>query len=699
MVWRKFNPGCPCCDTVSICLIQSNVLDSDADLDDNFTLSDGDSFSYHEAPFEAIQISGADETATANTPHPQSPYPPRVQIEFYGDNIGSQPRIILGGKIVAQVTVGDDCSQLDILNEADDSEICQTLWMPGIDRNEWHRLIVCYDPDTGVVKATVTDLTTSQSYDLSCEYSGDALDATAAFGTGPAHVDNVYVRNFRFWRLWYCGDAPYTEDCHILGDAWDYYYELPDRKYCYQCNTSCEVASDDFTTMDDGDMPCDWDAGGTDWEIASGQATGNGAVCHKWDGTGGSYNVSATFDLGTLATVGDSVTVSLTNGGTTIGLTVTKEAARYKLEWVPSGLTISNSESTEGYSTTQPETVTLRICAGMVCGSGGVESVYKVVTVTGGSVCVSITQPTLSGHVDAGMTAFSIVKSRVMDPDCPECGCSVPCPQCVDGEWPVEWLIELSGVDESPVFDVYDAIEQNCYHLIPYLGIFCTHGATGEEMVIEPSPVRPVPSPRYIDFVGLSGLVNVPVYAESSETCESSITLTQESGQCDEVGDAVGTAVYWECTDPYYNACYWYCYFCGAGYCLDDSYTKSKCGAICYGACCSDITYTVKLQGGTTGDGYPVNGTYLKVELRIGYWGMILDYLGSPPTYHNYFTVRYYYGPVTTPYACSDVSDLELTYLDGGQEFLGYLKGTTWQGDAVFDTDPFAGSTLTLTAL
>jgi hypothetical protein len=445
-MWRKHNPACPCCETESICLIQSNDLTSDADLDNNFTLSDGTKFSYHTAPFDAIQVSAASETATANTPHPQSPYPPRVQIEFYGDNIGSQPRIILGGKIVAQVTVGDDCSQLDILNESDDSEICQTLWMPGIDRNEWHRLIVCYDPDTGVVKATVTDLTTSQSYDLSCEYSGDALDATAAFGTGPDHVDNVYVRNFRFWRLWYCGEPPYTSDCHILGDAWDYYYDLPERQYCYHCNTSCTIASHDFTTMDDGDMPCDWDADATDWEIADGQATGNGEVCHKWDGTGGSYNVSATFDLGHLETQGDSVTVSLTSGDVTHSLTVTRVAGanpgdpdRLKYDWVPTDFDSS-------YGTLEDGSVTLRICSRTVCND--FTTALVPATVTPGAFCVSITQPTMAGHTDAGMTAFSITKSKEMDDDCPECDCKMTCETyCKDAAWPSSWMVELEGLE------------------------------------------------------------------------------------------------------------------------------------------------------------------------------------------------------------------------------------------------------------
>lgn len=432
MSQKKGNPGCPCC-TGSICLIQSNDLASLADLTGNFTLEDKDNFDY-DATLGGIEISAASQTATADTPHPQSPYPPRVRIEFQADTIGGVVRLILGDAIAAQVTIGDDCAQLDILDTSDDSEIISTLYMPGVAIDEWHRLTICYDPDTAIVRATLLDINAAKTYESSGTYAtGGALGRYSAFGTGPSSTGNVYVRNFRYWRLWYCGDSPYTEDCHIEGDDWDYYYELPERTTCYTCTTSCTVVSADFGDYEDGPMPCDWDADATDWEIVSGAATGNGEVCHTFDGTGGHYHVSATFTLGTLTTVGDSVTVSLTNGDTTISLTVTKEAARYKLDWIPSGLTISNGESTEGYLTTQPTSATLRISPGVICGSGG-ESVFKIVTVTAGDICVSITQPTLSGHVDATMTDFTIIKSSETDPACPESECSLPCNLCENNE-------------------------------------------------------------------------------------------------------------------------------------------------------------------------------------------------------------------------------------------------------------------------
>lgn len=467
--FKVANPGNPCCDP---CLIQSTDLTSDKDLTDHFTLADAENFSYHEAPFEAIQVSEAGQLAIASTAHPQSPYPPRVQIEFYGDQIGSQARVVLGGKIVAQVTVGDNCSELDILLESDDSELTPTLTMPYIDRNEWHRLTVCFDPDTGVVKATVTDLTDGFVYNLDATYTGTALTAYAAFGTGPTSADNVYFRNFRFWRLWYCGDAPYTSDCHIEGDDWDYYYELPERKYCFTCLPSCTVVDEDFSEYPDGDMPCDWDAGATDWAVASGAASGNGEVCHKFDTTSGYYSVTAEFDLGQLATAGDSVTVALKIGTTTISLEVLRSpGTTYKLTWTP-------VEFGTDDVFVQPTTVALTIC---------VASLYNDITgewldVTGpivGVPCVSITQPTLAGHVDSALTNLTITKTSTMDANCPTC-CPTECEYCETGTWTSSSAVEIAGLASSGPSNPCGCTAYNGTYYLHGCGTNCRHSYYGD---------------------------------------------------------------------------------------------------------------------------------------------------------------------------------------------------------------------------
>lgn len=283
MAFKKNNPGCPCC--TEVCLIQSNDLTSLADLTGNFTLDDAANFDY-DATLGGIKISAVSQTATAKTPHPQSPYPPRVEIEFYGDNVGSQVRIILGGSIIIQVTVGDGTSDLDILDASDDSELVDTVTCDGVDRDEWHRLTVCYDPDLTNIAAVLYDLSSGTTYQSCTHYpAGGALGRYAAFGTGPAHVDNVYVRNFRYWRLWYCGDSPYTTDCHVDdGGYYDYYYEIPVRTRCYQCGC---------------DYPCDFCDNPDDWPsaaIASISGLSGTVACTNCSDFDGSYYLSPDSD-------------------------------------------------------------------------------------------------------------------------------------------------------------------------------------------------------------------------------------------------------------------------------------------------------------------------------------------------------------------------------------------------------------------
>jgi len=284
------NKPAKCCCT-EICLIQSSALDSDKELTNHFNLEDAGNFSYHGAPFDAIQISASSQTATANTVHPQSPYPPRVQIEFYGDNIGSQVRIILGGAIVVQVTIGDDTADLDILDASDDSELCDTVVCAGIDRNEWHRLIACYNPDTNIVAVYLDDIADTigvNSYESCAFFEGD-MSAYAAFGTGPDHIDNVYVRNFRFWRLWYCGNG--TEDCYELDE---YQGMAPVRIKCFDCRCA---------------NPCEWCKNDTEFPVSAAIEIGNFSeiVCNNCPDFGGGYYIeyfqgrcaiTETFELG-----------------------------------------------------------------------------------------------------------------------------------------------------------------------------------------------------------------------------------------------------------------------------------------------------------------------------------------------------------------------------------------------------------------
>lgn len=263
------------------------------------------------------------------------------------------------------------------------------------------------------------------------------------------------VRKYKYDRLWYCGDPPYTEDCHVLGDDWDYYYNLPPRTICHRCGSpSCIVVSETFsgitgTVGSPGDMPCGWDASATNWGVVDGAATGDGWLCHEYDTTIGdsTYTVTAAFDLGHLEALGDSVSIALRHGSETVTMTFTRVAGvnpgdpdRY-----------SRTTNIPGDSLTYFASLGLagiQICPDLVCfpqyNVGQAASyLYFKRTITPGPVCVSITQPTMSGHEDASLTSLSIVKAYSNeDPQCPQCGCIISCLSC---ENPVNVYVNLGA--------------------------------------------------------------------------------------------------------------------------------------------------------------------------------------------------------------------------------------------------------------
>jgi len=299
-------------------------------------------------------------------------------------------------------------------------------------------------------------------------------------------------------------------DCD--GDYYGYYADECPRTVCHRCGSpSCTVVSESFagiegTEAEPGDMPCGWDAEGTDWGVVDGKATGNGEVCHNYDTTGGSYYVSAEFDFGHLETLGDSVTVSLTHGDRTVSLTYTRVVGQ---PWTVIGYASTNLLTFSGFAAT-PENGTavtfsvggggalpaplvvgttyyirdksgnsvkvaatlggdaidlttnssapvfcddppdryeltsnipgssaqylaemvslpMNICPSLIC----VGTDYVLEVVTPGPVCVSIIQPTLSGHEDASLTSLTITHGySETRPDCPACTCKITCNDC-----------------------------------------------------------------------------------------------------------------------------------------------------------------------------------------------------------------------------------------------------------------------------
>lgn len=459
-----------------------SALDSDEELTSHFNLEDAENFSYHEEPFNAIQVSEAGQIATKTTPHPQPPYPPYAQIEFYGDNIGSQARLIVGGDLVggvldtsnaiaAQVTLGDNCSTLELIDLSDDSPITAPLLMWGIDRNEWHRLTLCYDPDTGNAKATVHSLESGGEtyaifgdYPASPDYSGGPIGAYAAFGTGPTSADNVYFRNFAFYRLWYCGESPYTEDCGSPDD-----YEPPPRTYCFRCDPFCEYWTSDLSV----DSACLWttDSGTLTGDVLS--ATDTAITFNQQLPTRAVNAFSASFAVATdwpdNGVVGDSFTASVGNGAVTATVEIT--AIDPVSKEITCLLTLAGPDAgvlTDSFTWVDGAGVIICVENTVVTAASGSGSTYGQLAAPLASDIISFS---ISSQTDISLTDLwvnALGRVTLSDGTKLECGfCSRPCAYCSDA-FPSGLLVEISGLEafQSLAFDV----EEEAYYCANDLG-------------------------------------------------------------------------------------------------------------------------------------------------------------------------------------------------------------------------------------
>lgn len=467
-LWDK--PAACCCDKAT-CLIQQSALDSDKELTDHFNLEAAENFAYHGDPFFAIQVSAAAQIATKEEPHPQPPYPPYAQIEFYGDNIGSQARLIVGGDLVAgvldtstaiaaQVTLGDNCSTLELIDLSDDSAITPPLLMWGIDRNEWHRLTLCYDPDTGNAKATVRSLAIgAETYAIFGTYSTGLIGSYAAFGTGPTSVDNVYFRKFYFYRLWYCGDSPYTSDCHTEGDAWDAYYELPTRSYCFRCDPFCE----EWTSQPAIDEACLWTV--TSGSMSAGVlASPASAATFNQELPARAMNAfSASLQVATdwpdNGVVGDSFTLSVGGGAVTVTETITAIDPVTREITVETTLTgATPGVLTDSYIWSEPGGITLCIENNVVTANETYGTLAAPLAST--EISFSISSATDIELSNLWVNALGYVTTS--DGTRLECGyCSRPCQFCSDA-FPSGVLVEISGLEAFQSL-VTDTVEWEYY--------------------------------------------------------------------------------------------------------------------------------------------------------------------------------------------------------------------------------------------
>lgn len=221
--FSSLTPGDPCCDVCNI-----------------------DSLS------EETAVEDADITTIRASQHPQVPYPAWVQAEVKV-SVGDAARIFFawndstpGDGLYAEFTPEDLPTNGTLkLFRKDGTQLGATLELIDAIADEYHWLIVSYDPDTK--KATVCiDIKTAILVPACGQCISEIVptDFTqgrkAGYGTGVS-TGIVYFRNYNFRRLWYCGENPYTSDCHEFGDAWDYYYALPERIYCHSCGCGSSI--------------------------------------------------------------------------------------------------------------------------------------------------------------------------------------------------------------------------------------------------------------------------------------------------------------------------------------------------------------------------------------------------------------------------------------------------------------------------
>lgn len=391
MVLKRGNPGCPCCDECK-CLI------------DSFT--------------DAVDVTDKDSKTIRPTLHPQHPYPAwlRAEIELDPGNVArlyfawddSDP----GDGFYIEITPQDGTTKGTLkLFRKGGTQIGDTLELlcalPNPDgyysTDLWHRVTACYDPDEDEVKV-IFDAADErgwiiQNQELAAAVpSGFTAGRQAGYGTGSGHTGKVSFRNYRFERLWYCDDENNcTDDCPS-----DYYYEQQ-RTVCRTCG-GCTIVDEDFSDLPDGDMPCGWDAAGTNWQIVNEEATGDGDILHQLD-LAGTYIVTATFRIGAIEHDGDFAVVGIVGGPSA------------KIERISATcylIAYTDADRQDEFVATRPASLQLSHCPVS-------ESYY------GTSTGVTITQPTGVSSQSSTLTAFEISKHKDMDPLCPDCADALPC--------------------------------------------------------------------------------------------------------------------------------------------------------------------------------------------------------------------------------------------------------------------------------
>jgi len=230
MAFRKNNPGCPCCDPCKI---------------DAFTAE--------------IEIEDANQATIRPAVHPQSPYPSWLRADVKAETTAIVRLLFLwddsspGDGIYVEFIPDSPTSEAGSISvyTKDDTRIAGPWYVYGGVSDAWHTITVCYDPDTDPNELMITfdpdgETYPTQSFNVMLP-SGMTVGRKSGYGTGNGS-GSVWFRNYQFDRLWYCGNSPYTSDCHEQMDGWDYYYSLPTRTICHPCERCPDGETLSFST-------------------------------------------------------------------------------------------------------------------------------------------------------------------------------------------------------------------------------------------------------------------------------------------------------------------------------------------------------------------------------------------------------------------------------------------------------------------
>lgn len=134
-----------------------------------------------------------------------TPYGVKLTTYFRGRD-GSAVRFYVGAdndvSLSAEVTLGADCGQLRFYEESISSEqrIGDIHWIRELRAEEWHKLVLCYDPARGYLTATITTLA-GETWAYSVQISGTGqtgygvgtASSTAEFKTFSASALDAYI--------------------------------------------------------------------------------------------------------------------------------------------------------------------------------------------------------------------------------------------------------------------------------------------------------------------------------------------------------------------------------------------------------------------------------------------------------------------------------------------------------------------------